>query len=545
MYLYQPNRRRGGRGSSRRDAPTSGSQAQVPATYNSHGSLQKEDKTFGGKTFVVPVLPLDSADKSTKSTVLKQTVSAIRDGGGYENWAIKTQFLESRFMIESLSHTVKNKLTNFDVYNSQVWTYEFVRVINIQANNVNLPAGNGALTNAVQQDARYMEVYLTCRPRFAFPACTTLPAEESATFLLTLPRTGQVVNNTVTREMLRDPSLLVAHMTANNLPISFMTRSSQGATSASVFMKWKRTLYDHSRFEVAAHLLNDEYVGAGVISTPTSRLRSNMQVSRNPSTGEVQLKTVQVHYKSCLNIIAEMQDMPFEVNICEVVYNTLSETIKSHLNSTGYTIPSSDGVNNDTQLTNLRDLRDQAERQEETISQIGKIAQAQQVTRGGQQSAAAFLALDFGDQPSLYDLPPPPMNLPPVPLDLPQPPLPPQFPMEFQGQGFAAIPSQIPTFHVAPDYSLGVDSFLDCTEGIVCFISQAELAMRNASGTYAPIICWGCGEPHRFNECPMKDDPATKAKAKVKIDEWKANYVKRGYRTPNTSLPRDRYESDW
>jgi len=137
-----------------------------------------------------------------------------------------------------------------------------------------------------------------------------------------------------------------------------MTRSSQGAISASTFMKWKRSLYNHSWFEVAAHLLSAEYVGSGVILTPTSHLHSNMQVSRNPSTGEVTHKSVQVHYKTCLNIIAEMQDTPFEVNLCEVVYNTLSDTIKSHLNSTGYTIPPSDGATNDTQLTNLRDLRD-------------------------------------------------------------------------------------------------------------------------------------------------------------------------------------------
>jgi len=57
-----------------------------------------------------------------------------------------------------------------------------------------------------------------------------------------------------------------------------------------------------------------------------------------------------------------MQDAAFEVNICDVVYNTLSVTVKSHLNSTGYTIPPSDGITNNTQLTNLRNLRDQAER---------------------------------------------------------------------------------------------------------------------------------------------------------------------------------------
>jgi len=142
-------------------ATTPSSQLQVLMAYNSHGSLRKEDKTFGGKTFIVPVLPPDSADNSTKSMVLKQMVSAIHDGGGYDNWAVKTQFLESRFMIESLSHTTKTKLANFDVYNSQVWMFEFIRVINNWTNNMIIPAGEGELNNAVRQDARYLEVHLT------------------------------------------------------------------------------------------------------------------------------------------------------------------------------------------------------------------------------------------------------------------------------------------------------------------------------------------------------------------------------------------------
>jgi len=65
MYLFQPNWHWGGRFLPRRGTITLGSQrsqvqvpAQVPVTYNSHASQQKEDKTFGGKTFIIPVLRL-------------------------------------------------------------------------------------------------------------------------------------------------------------------------------------------------------------------------------------------------------------------------------------------------------------------------------------------------------------------------------------------------------------------------------------------------------------------------------------------------------
>jgi len=143
-------------------------------------------------------------------------------------------------------------------------------------------------------------------------------------------------------------------------------------------MKWKRGLYDYLRFETTAYLLSAEYVGAGVIATPTNRLHTNMQVFRDPDYGHLVSKIVQVHYKSCLNIIAEMQDAPFEVNVCEIFYNTLSEPLQTALNSAGYTIPTSDGVTNEIQLNNLCTLHNEAERQEEHINQIGRIAQVSQ-----------------------------------------------------------------------------------------------------------------------------------------------------------------------
>ena len=51
--------------------------------------------------------------------------------------------------------------------------------------------------------------------------------------------------------------------------------------------------------------------------------------------------------------------------------------------------------------------------------------------------------------------------------------------------------------------------------------STAESAMRNASGTRTPVACWGCGKPHRFAECPQKEDPEARAKASQQFNEWR------------------------
>eukprot|EP00978_Attheya_sp_CCMP212_P007109 scaffold16570_cov83-Attheya_sp.AAC.1 len=71
----------------------------------------------------------------------------------------------------------------------------------------------------------------------------------------------------------------------------------------------------------------------------------------------------------------------------------------------------------------------------------------------------------------------------------------------------------------------------DAGIAVSVFLSNAEMALREqASGTSKPMVCWGCLGHHRFAECPNKNDPAVKERAMGKVQEWRDQYVNKGYR---------------
>lgn len=524
--MYRPQRGRRGVPPPRARTLT-GETAQSP--YVAGGGLQQENKQFGGKTFVVPLLPSIDASASIKASVLRTTVSSARNVS-HDDWNIKTHFLQTRFGLPSLEQTAKTKTQNLERYESPCFTYEYIRTLDVQGTAIVLP-NQANLTVAYRQHARYIELQVTCNPQVAFPECPTLPEQETQTALLVLPRANGNLPDPVTRAMINQPMQLITYLATNQLTISFVNRRRDGTNSTEPFRKWMLSIQDRSRFEVSAHLLQTLYVGTGVISTPATRLRSNLQSQRDPSSGEMVHRSVLGHFQSQNTILAEMDAMPFEINICEVFYSTLDEPIRKGLENAGYTVPTSDGVTNDRQMTNLQNLRDEAVREEKKILQISSIAQATQLSSSRRSGAAAFLspAGSWLDDDAFEPM----LQLPPKPVDFPQPPAPlPEY-SSFLAQGLP-----IPEF--------GYEDSVECVVLLASFISTAEEAMAEASGTRSPMICWGCEQPgHRFNDCPRKEDADVQLHARAKINEWRKKYIGRGYRNPEAYIPRSRIEADW
>lgn len=504
--------------------PLPASSSFKSSVYDSNGVLQREQKTFGKSSYVVPKLPPINASKTIKRVVLDNTIAAIREGGSRDDWANKTSFLESRFGIQTINQVTKSHLDPFDNYGHAMWSYESIRLLSAQFETVDMPGAGANMPNPARQQAWYLEMQVTCNPVAAFPECTTLPSRETQTTMIVLPRLGNLVRNQVNRQMINQPQLLLTYMVTNELPIQFLNRSSNGSTNSKVFSNWKRDLYDHARFETTAYLLVDEYVGEGVVDTPIKRLRDNKQVTRDPKSGLPTTMTVMEHYRAATNIISEMLNTPIEANLCEIVHSTLSQPVRDALDATDYEIPTSEGISNTGQLANLKILRNRAEKAEQSLKQTANIARQVQFSTTAKHRGAAFYNHPYLDLPA--------RNAPPVFLNLPQPPAP--SPTFLEG---------IPGFEAYP--WLDESQFVDCTEPIACFLSAAEVALSESSGMKNPILCWGCGEPHRFNDCPLKDNPETRARAKLKIDEWRKMYVDKGYRNGNAFLPRQKVESDW
>ena len=76
---------------------------------------------------------------------------------------------------------------------------------------------------------------------------------------------------------------------------------------------------------------------------------------------------------------------------------------------------------------------------------------------------------------------------------------------------------------VADDYTGVMTEALDQATKATAFLSAAEKALRDASGTSSPIECWGCtNDPrfhdnrfHRFMNCPHKNDSEVRKRANL------------------------------
>ena len=492
-HLYQPSRAGRGRGSTRRTT-SQGTMATTstivdPMNAPGAGTLERQQVKWGQLTMMIPKLPPSTANKTLLAAVLKNTVTAVREQGGEGKWSLKTDFLQSRFGYESVKQTAKNKLHLFDNPASQVWTYTMVRTTNSQGAQVQL-AQQQVLTDNYREHAWYLELYVTVTPRLAYNECNTLPAMESTNVLLTLPRVNDQVPAAIDRGMITTPILLIQWMQANNHPINFVNRSTNGNISSQEFKRFKEDVYNHSLYEVVAYLLKDLYVGIGVISTPAQRLRSLNRVYVDPS-GATHIRSVTDHFQAIVNIAAEMQDENFGLDLCEVAYNTLDHQLQEQITADGYIKPDIAGLTNDQQLDNLRLLRDRAERSQRSIDSIKRIARTAQVSGRNAGPTNAFMA----------SMNPPSFELPPLPAEFHEPPS--FYAPEHQAVAYAAMPNP-------HSFGVGVPFMEDFgeTETIVTFLSAAEQALRESSGEVAPLICWGCQTiGHRFMDCPRANGP--------------------------------------
>ena len=68
---------------------------------------------------------------------------------------------------------------------------------------------------------------------------------------------------------------------------------------------------------------------------------------------------------------------------------------------------------------------------------------------------------------------------------------------------------------------------------------MAEQALVKASNTQQPLACWGCGSfEHLWSNCPLRSQPAARAKARQAMTELFNNRSKNKQPpTPQTSQP--------
>jgi hypothetical protein len=484
------------------------------------GGLNLQEKTWSGATYMLAPCPKSTDTQDTKSLVLSHAIETIRAGNG--KWKNKTDCLVNHFNQVLILTNATLLLKDFDRFDSNIYEYTFLNVQTSTYRNINNIPAAGAAQATFRASARYVaaEMTIEARRRFAQPGHPTaefFPGRDTKTVLFRLPiGPAGSLHDAITTDTLRDIKLLINVCQALNGSPQFGTLERE-QFSQDRFNNWVEDIKQQTKFELVAKLMRPAFVGEGIIETPVTRLVQCQQKSTN-AHGQTTAALVLDHYDNFAMIVSQFNpNEPYPVNLPQTFFNSLTKHMQDKLNRRSYRHPPLHSTN-EAQIQQLQELRDKAvEEERELATQIALIKTTLQPThrptapaRGtfAQRPPAArtFLAhADHGESDPHSDN---------------------------RGTRTAGEPGGdedplLDLFDIMQNRVYTEEH----TEATI-FLSPAETALRNASGSARPLECWGCtghsefhnNRFHSFRDCPNRYDPAVRAQAYRKMkqqrEEW-------------------------
>jgi hypothetical protein len=506
------------------------------------GGLNLQEKTWSGATYMLAPCPATTDPQDVKSLVLEHAIESIRSGNG--KWRNKVDCLVNHFNQTLILTSATLALEDFKNYDSGLYGYVFLNAQNVAHRPINIPgeaATEVTITN-FRAAVRYISAEMTvdARQRFATPGpgAQLLPGADTKVILFRLPiGPAGSLHDAIALDTIRDLRQVVSicKYIQNTLQFGMIERDQ---FSQDRFNAWLDEVKQQTRYEVVAKLLRPAFVGEGIIETPVTRLIQCQQRGTNDK-GQTTAATVTEHYTRFTAIVQQLNpEVPFPVNLPTTFFNSLTAHMQGKINRRQYRLPPPS--TNEAQLEQLRKLRDIAAEEEkdiETQIQLIKttLSPAAATRPYGNNprafpprapAARTFMATgeigntEYGDQPAtstdighdnegIYGYSPHPY---------------PQY------QSHANMHEDDPLmeqFNLLQSWMGGEPQAM-----ATCFLSPAESALRNASGTEKPIECWGCTghamyhatRYHSFRDCPNKYDPDVRRVAfrrmKQMREEW-------------------------
>ncbi|KAI2508401.1 hypothetical protein MHU86_6075 [Fragilaria crotonensis] len=500
------------------------------------GTLNLQEKTWSGATYVLAPCPKTTDPQDVKSMVLEHAIESIRTGNG--KWKNKTDCLVNHFNQVLILTQATLHIEDFNMFESALFDYTFLSVQSATHTRVAIPQP-GANQAVFRRDARYVAAEMTINPRQRYSAIgqqgnNLLPDVDTKTVVFRLPQGPNAsLHDAITIENIRDVRQLIniCRILSGTAQVGTVERDQ---FTQEKFNQWLEEAKQHTKYEIVARLMRPAFVGEGIIETPVNRLVQCQQKGTNEK-GQATAYTIAEHYAKFTAIVQQFNaEAPFPVNLPTTFFNSLTAHMQDKLIRRQYRHPPPSS--NQEQLTQLQRLRDLAAEEEKDIeTQIQLIKNTLTPTRGPppyatsnrgyhqqhqKPMARTFMAYgdsqygDDEDRTKGYH----------------------DHGNNHNGGGAHNRPSQ---YGEVPDEDALMEQFRlleHWTEGegnsISCFLSPAESALRNASGTERPIECWGCtghgthhtNRFHSFRDCPNRYDPEVRSLAfrrmKQMREEW-------------------------
>ena len=502
------------------------------------GSLNLQEKTWSGATYMLAPCPKATDNQDVKSLVLEHAIESIRSGNG--RWKNKTDCLVNHFNQVLILTSATLLMTDFDNYESNLFEYTFLNVQTSAYRNINIPAQNANEAN-FRSTARYVtaEMTIDARRRFAEPGqpgAHLLPGPDTKVVLFRLPvGPNGSIHDIITLETIRNIRTLVTvcQLLQGSAQFGMLERDQ---FSQDQFKAWLENVKQQTRYELVAKLMRPAFVGDGIIETPVNRLIQCQQKGTNEK-GQTTAATIAEHYARFTAIVQQLNaEQPFPVNIPTTFFNSLTAAMQDKLNRRRYRLPPTN-ASNQNQIQQLQDLRDMAQEEEREIeTQIQLIKSTLQPShrstyltpnKGGQYgqrpTAKAFMA-QF-DEDGIYNA-----NASGQPAAA-----------ATRGNSQGHGPDDDPLIEqcdLLEKWAKG-EQLQGGTFDSMTFISPAESALRNASGAERPIECWGCtghatfhsSRFHSFRDCPNRYDEEVRRVAfrrmKQMKEEWETKRAAR------------------
>ena len=511
------------------------------------GGLNLQEKTWSGASYMLAPCPKPTDPQDVKSMVLEHAIESIRSGNG--KWKNKIDCLVNHFNQTLILTSATLMLEDFGNYESGLYSYVFLNAQNAAHRPLNIPATAAGEAN-FRTVVRYISAEMTIDARQRFtapgqPGTQLFPGADTKVILFRLPiGPAGSLHDAITMDAIKDvrQAVTICRYLQGTLQFGMIEREQ---FSQDRFNTWIEELKQQTKYEVVAKLLRPAFVGEGIIETPVTRLVQCQQWGTNEK-GQTTAATINEHYTKFTAIVQQLNpEIPFPVDLPTTFFNSLTSHMQDKLNRRQYRLPPPG--TNQMQLEELRKLRDIAAEEEKDIeTQIQLIKSTLQPAHTGRPfyqgtrsphqakppTARTFMAYGSNDAGQANDHPYGTTGGHPA--------------AGYTGTADADEDPLMEQCHLLEQYIRTADH----PEG-TCFLSPAESALRNASGTDKPMECWGCtghathhaNRFHSFRDCPNKYDPEVRTTAfrrmKQLREEWEgrkrtqgnAVYNKRGAAT--------------
>ena len=526
-----------------------------------NGDLNKLSVSWDNSTMMLAPKPSTNASTELKARVFDDTITQVRNSSLKPEQA--AHFIANRFEFSAVMRSAESRIAAVKDVTSTCYNWMFLDYFGADAVT---PVAQGAAGN-LANDTRFVGFEVTCNPvrgMMGFTPAVPPPITSKRVVLVRLlldaannPQPFYQQNNANRMVAPAGGQSLASVHAANGVEmlIGWYNAVTQTYDDAA-FRAWYMESYNKALFEAVAYQVRKAFVGQGLAIPPVAKLGLLRQ--EEMVNGRLRVKTVQAHYNSFYAIAAELPRDRALPALANMFVTGLRRDIQEQMNLHGYIAPELPVGQAYLEFDQLDTAKDQAQNAEKRLNQTDDrineklfgskkpksfFSNPPQEHQGDGAAVPAFLAhANDGQETSQLD----PLNFfqghNSTTEDVPSPPNLVDTPGFFhQGQpspgtmGTMQTNDNMPTgaqvllaksyldqYGEEDDLLSTLEKAQESHTQINALLSTAEAALRRASGITNPtaagqLKCWGCGGPHRFLQCPKKDDPAVRSKGNAEL----------------------------